>query len=233
MALLALSSCLRATSCRLGFSASGFAIATMRARILSRKKTSHREGLRRGASRGRLRAAMDSPRVRELVLTVFADARREWRYASDVIARAFREHREVGSRDRREVAERVYGMIRMHRRTDAICAWLLRPRKRTLTDLAPREQDLLRYLVYRADQEGAAVDLGRFGVDAAALARREQALRGELGLELSFPDWLVRRVCDEVADARELLSALNQRAPLCVRANTARVTREELAARLK
>jgi 16S rRNA (cytosine967-C5)-methyltransferase len=176
---------------------------------------------------------MDSPRVRELSLTIFADARREWRYATDVIARAFREHRELGARDRREVAERVYGMIRMHRRTDAICAWLLRPRKRTLEDLSPREQDLLRYLVYRADQEGAEVDLGAFGIDASALERREQALRGEIGLELSYPDWLVRRVMDEVSDGRELLAALNARAPLDIRANTTKISRDELASLLK
>ena len=175
---------------------------------------------------------MDSPRVRELSLSIFAEARREWRYASDVIARAFREHRELGARDRREVAERVYGMIRMHRRTDAICAWLLRPRKRTLDDLTPREQDLLRYLVYRADQEGAEVDLSKFGVDGGALARREQALRGDLGLQLSYPDWLVKRVTEEVPDGKELLAALNQRAPLDVRANTMKVTRDELAQRL-
>src|SRR5437762_1497079 len=122
---------------------------------------------------------MDSPRVRELCLATFADARQGWRYASDVIARAFREHRQLSARERREVAERLYGMIRMHRRTDAICTWLLRPRKRTLEDLPAPEQDLMRYLVYRADQEGAQVDLGRFGVDPGAIARREQALRGE------------------------------------------------------
>src|SRR5262249_15539282 len=155
--------------------------------------------------------------------------RREWRYATDVIARAFREHREIGARDRREVAERVYGMIRMHRRTDAICTWLLRPRKRTLEDLTPREQELLRYLVDRAAREGAEVDLAACGVDASALERREQALRGEVGLELSYPDWLVRRVTDEVPDGRELLLALNARAPLCVRANTMKTTRDELA----
>jgi 16S rRNA (cytosine967-C5)-methyltransferase len=176
---------------------------------------------------------MDSPRVRELSLTIFGDARREWRYATDVIARAFREHRELGARDRREVAERIYGMIRMHRRTDAICAWLLRPRKRTLEDLAPHEQDLLRYLVYRADQEGAEVDLTAFGIDASALERREQALRGEIGLELSYPDWLVRRVMDEVPDGRELLLALNARAPLDVRANTMKISRDQLASLLK
>jgi 16S rRNA (cytosine967-C5)-methyltransferase len=175
---------------------------------------------------------MDSPHVRELSLSIFAEARREWRYATEVIARAFREHREVGARDRREVAERVYGMIRMHRRTDAICAWLLRPRKRALEDLAPHEQDLLRYLVYRADQEGAEVDLSKFGIDTAALLRREQALRGDLGLSLSYPDWLVRRVMEEVESARELLAALNTRAPLDIRANTAKTTREELATRL-
>lgn len=166
------------------------------------------------------------------MLTLFAEARREWRYASDVIARGFREHRELGARDRREVAERVYGMIRMHRRTDTLCAWLLRPRKRTLEDLTPREQDLFRYLVYRGDQEGATVDLSKFGVDASALERKEQALRGDLGLELSYPDWLVERVLAEAADGKELLAALNQRAPLCVRANTLKISRDELAQKL-
>jgi 16S rRNA (cytosine967-C5)-methyltransferase len=181
---------------------------------------------------------MDAPRVRELVIAIFGDARREWRYASDVIARAFREARSLGARDRREVSERVYGMIRMHRRTDAICAWLLRPRKRTLEDFTPHEQDLLRYLVYRVDQEGAepAPELAaRFGVDGAALAtRREQALRGDPGLELSYPEWLWRRVWEELGEeqGRALLVALNQRAPLDVRANRIKATREALAERL-
>jgi 16S rRNA (cytosine967-C5)-methyltransferase len=172
-------------------------------------------------------------------LAIYAEASRDWRYASDVIARAFRQAGRLGSRQRREVAERVYGMIRMHRRTDAICSWLLRPRGLGLDDLTPADRDRLRYLVYRIDAEQAPLDeavplFARLSLDPAALLRRAQALKSEPGLELSYPDWLVALATAELGpdEGRALLGALNQRAPLDVRANTMRVSREELAERL-
>ena len=51
---------------------------------------------------------------------IAAEARAEWGFASDLIARAFRAHRELGSGDRRLCSETVYGLIRMDRRLDAI-----------------------------------------------------------------------------------------------------------------
>ncbi|HJZ85425.1 MAG TPA: RsmB/NOP family class I SAM-dependent RNA methyltransferase [Polyangia bacterium] len=182
---------------------------------------------------------MDSLRVQEATLAIAAEARRDWRYASDVIARGFRRARHLASAERREVAERVYGLIRMHRRVDAVCAWLLRPRGLGPADLPARDLDLLRYLVYRVTLEGApveaaAAELLRLRVDPAALARTDQALHDHPGLELSYPDWLIERAQAELgaAEARALLEALNQRAPLAVRANTVRIDREQLAARL-
>ncbi len=60
------------------------------------------------------------PALRALTLEIAAEARAEWGFASDIIARAFRAHRELSSGGRRRVAEAVYGLIRMDRRLDAI-----------------------------------------------------------------------------------------------------------------
>src|SRR5262245_9831669 len=95
-------------------------------------------------------------RAEEVAIAVASAARRDLGYASDAIARALRQRRDLSSRERRDVADRVYGLLRMHRRVDAICGWLLRPRGRTPEDLPPAELDRLRYLVYRVDAEGAS-----------------------------------------------------------------------------
>ena len=58
--------------------------------------------------------------ARALALEIAAEARAEWGFASDLIARAFRAHRELSSSDRRLCSETVYGLIRMDRRLDAI-----------------------------------------------------------------------------------------------------------------
>jgi hypothetical protein len=47
--------------------------------------------------------------ARALALELYAEARAEWGYASDLIASAFRKQRQLGSGDRRLVAETVYG----------------------------------------------------------------------------------------------------------------------------
>ena len=74
----------------------------------------------RGARRQLSRAA------RVLALEIAAEARAEWGYASDIIARAFRAHRELGSSERRLIAETVYGLVRWDRRLDAIVDELVR-----------------------------------------------------------------------------------------------------------
>jgi len=58
--------------------------------------------------------------ARALTLEMAAEARAEWGFASDIIARTFRKHRELASSDRRLCSETVYGLIRMNRRLDAI-----------------------------------------------------------------------------------------------------------------
>src|SRR4029079_4894994 len=110
--------------------------------------------------------------ARALALEIAAEARAEWGFASDIIARAFRAHRELASSDRRLVAETVYGLIRMDRRLDAIADEVAAG-----APLAPLARDELKLLIHEA----------RSGIPLAALApSAERLIRG--GLDLAGAD---------------------------------------------
>jgi 16S rRNA (cytosine967-C5)-methyltransferase len=182
--------------------------------------------------------------ARTLALEIAAEARAEWGYASDIIARAFRAHRELPSRDRRLVSETVYGLIRMERRLEAIVDELVAASGADAPE--PLARGELKLLVYET-REGVpvealggearrllrvAVDLGRALGDEAGLGKRAGLERE--ATRLSYPTWLVERLAEQLgqAEALALLEAMNRRAPLAVRANTARTSREALAERL-
>lgn len=190
-----------------------------------------------------------SPAARRLVLEVYAEIRAEWAYATDVMARALRAHRELPSGDRRAVAEAVYGLLRMHRRLGAIvdeaigCAGL-RP-----NDLPAYLRDELALLVHEIRADGLPVEaanaearrlLGPACRVDLALATDDDAGLGKTGgadrdaLRLSYPTWMVERlVVDLGRDAAlAICDAMNRRAPLCIRANTVKTSREDLARRL-
>src|SRR6516225_2963814 len=95
---------------------------------------------------------MSAPRLqgaaRALALEIAAEARAEWGYATDVIARGFRAHRELASRDRRSIAETVYGLIRMDRRLDAVVDELVAAAG--AAPPGPLARDEIKLLVYEA-----------------------------------------------------------------------------------
>ena len=184
--------------------------------------------------------------ARALALEIAAEARAEWGFATDIVARAFRAHRELSSGARRLVSETIYGLIRMDRRLDAIVDELVPQAGKREAPLAPLARDELKLLVYEArtgvptDALAAdaarlvrePVDLSRACADDAGLGRRSGIDRD--ATELSYPTWLMELfVEDHGRDAAlALAAAMNTRAPLAVRVNTARVSRDELAARL-
>src|SRR5262249_50815880 len=133
----------------------------------------------RGMSAARLQGA-----ARALALELTAEARAEWGYASEIIARGFRAHRQLASGDRRRISEPVDCLIRMHRRLAAGAHQLVGA---GASELAPAARDELTLLVYEA-REGVAVealqaeaarlvrgriDLGRAVGDEAGLSRRQ------------------------------------------------------------
>jgi len=181
-------------------------------------------------------------RARALALELAAEARAEWGYASDVIGRAFRTHRELGSSERRRISETVYGLIRYDRRLGAIVDELLAPALRAGEPPSPVARDELKLIALEL-REGLPIDAAR--ADVKRLVRVELALDGVtdpdagLGgavdlereaLRASMPTWLVERVTAErgMEAGLALLAAMNQRAPLAVRVNTAAIDREGL-----
>src|SRR5882724_11336202 len=146
-----------------------------------------------GMRPGRLQGA-----ARALALEITAEARAEWGFASEIIARSFRAHRELASGDRRRISETVYGLIRMDRRLDAILEELM---GRELAELGPSVRDELKLLVFEA-REGFPADaaaaeatkLLRADVDFSRVVGDEAGLGKRTGVEreavrLSYPSW--------------------------------------------
>jgi 16S rRNA (cytosine967-C5)-methyltransferase len=179
--------------------------------------------------------------ARALALEIAAEARAEWGFASDIIARAFRAHRELASGDRRLIAETVYGLIRMDRRLDAIADEAARG-----ASLAPLARDELKLLIYEARSgvplaalAAGAARLARGGIDLTGVDEPDAGLGRRSGLEreavrLSYPTWLLEMFVEDLgqSEALALAEAMNQRAPMAIRVNGARVSRDELAAAL-
>jgi 16S rRNA (cytosine967-C5)-methyltransferase len=188
-----------------------------------------------------------SGNARALTLEIAAETRAEWGYATDVIARTFRAHRELGSGERRRVAETVYALIRFDRLLGAIVDQLLAPLVRAGGDPSPVLRDELKLLVLEL-REGMPLEAVRADV-ARLLPRVLIDLQGALGPEaglgaasgverdairLSVPTWLLQQLVTErgAVEAERLIEAMNRRGPMAVRANTARTSRDELIATL-
>lgn len=158
----------------------------------------------------------------------------DWGFVTDRLAATFRKETWIGSHDRRFIGETLYGLVRHLRRVDAALA---RGRK---VQRAPRDLErLVALLVLERLVEPARAAKVIGDLDWAAVATvdeaiaRERKLAPRIALAASLPDWLARRLVDDWGDEAERLAlALNQRAPMTVRANLLVGDREALAAEL-
>src|SRR5262245_54029589 len=146
----------------------------------------------------------DKDLAEKLVLELWTRTRIDWGYASDRVAEAFRRERSLGSRERRRVAETLYGMIRMARRIDFAREGAGAARLR-----AGEARERARYLAYRvlegelapaaAAAQAPEVDFGVVAaVDARIEGERDPVRR--LGLRRSLPDWLARGLLEEYGE---------------------------------
>jgi 16S rRNA (cytosine967-C5)-methyltransferase len=151
--------------------------------------------------------------------------------ADRALERALRRERGLWSTERRAVAEAVYGIVRWQGQLDALLGGVP-----TLSE---------RYAAWLARFGGAsAADAARrLGVAAARLAplasadARIAAVEDpldRLALESSLPRWIVDRLAAQLGteEARALARAVNERAPLTVRANLLAGDRDALRERL-
>jgi 16S rRNA (cytosine967-C5)-methyltransferase len=176
---------------------------------------------------------------------------------ADLALEAALDRQPLDARDAALATELVYGSLRWQRYLD----WVLTPHsRRALPSLDTRVRELLRLTAYQivflervpafaAVSDAVALAGSKPGVAGFVNAvLRSFARRGTrerepappadaleaLALRCSFPTWLARRWVARFGadDARALMLALNERPPLTVRANTLRLSRETLAARL-
>jgi len=140
----------------------------------------------------------------------------------------------------------VYGLLRWERRLEAIVEEMLssaRGRREIISAMARQELKLLVYELrngipaeaLKADVRrlaGRELDLDLAASDEAGLAGRDGVDRE--AMRVSFPTWLFQRFIDSHGEknATSLAMAMNTRAPMCVRTNTVKGTRDELVARL-
>jgi 16S rRNA (cytosine967-C5)-methyltransferase len=173
------------------------------------------------------------------VLEVYGLVRDERWLADRALERVLRRERRLWASERRAVAESVYGMIRWQGQLE----WLLG--RGGYGERGPRTDLSATYAAWLVrhgglDASAAAARLGLAPSVLAGLFRADERLAAvadpveRLAAESSLPVWIAGRFAAEmgIEEARALARAMNQRAPLTVRANLLRATREALRERL-
>lgn len=144
--------------------------------------------------------------------------------ADSVLSRFFREHPDLGGRDRAFVAEAVFAVLRARRSLE-----------RWAGDDSPRHLLLAAVVrMFGLSQRELAPALSREQERWIAERRAQPALALSPAEQADLPDWLYERLA-AVHDAERLTSlvrSLKQPAPLDVRANPLKATRAEVLARL-
>jgi 16S rRNA (cytosine967-C5)-methyltransferase len=187
--------------------------------------------------------------VRTAVLEIYEQVRREGARADQALQHVLRREKQLRSVERRAVSDAVYGLLRLQGRVDHLLQRALGSRKLALEELATPTQHLLRYAAYlvAGEQQSPQSAVGLAGPEVAPwqwalelIAQPEQlGAPGDpleaLAAETSLPRWLAKLWSEQLGpdETRGLAAALNQRAPLTVRTNLLKNTREELLATIR
>ena len=187
--------------------------------------------------------------VRMAVLEIYEQVRREGTRADQALQRVLRREKQLRSVERRAVSDAVYGLLRLQGRVDHLLQRALGTRKLALEKLATPTQHLLRYAAYliASERQSAASAAGHAGPEVGPWQWALELVAGPeplgvpedpldaLAAETSLPRWLAKLWSEQLgaAETRALAAALNQRAPLTVRANLLKSSRDELLAILR
>jgi 16S rRNA (cytosine967-C5)-methyltransferase len=142
--------------------------------------------------------------------------------ADEVLSRYFRARRELGQRDRAFVAESVFAVLRRKRSLESV-----------VQSTEPRLL-LVAALLRVMGLSGRALD----GLADEALISRVRAVSADTlpaAVRADMPDWLWERLVAQqgAAEAAEIARGLLNPAPLDLRVNLARISRDEALARLE
>ncbi len=150
--------------------------------------------------------------------------------ADQVLDLYYKEHRNMGGRDRRECAEIVYGALRHKRR---LAHWI------DAAGLPHADAQALAgaWLLHAGAWTGPELIGAGFAYDSAALGAAIAAAPAEtlpFGVRWSLPDALATRFQAQYgADSEALAAILLEQAPVDLRANRLRTTRDALAEKLR
>jgi 16S rRNA (cytosine967-C5)-methyltransferase len=181
--------------------------------------------------------------VTQACLEAYGAVRRDGRLADRALDFTLRHKRHLYSSERRLVAERVYALLRRQRLVD----FLAERAVKGFAGVGSSRQDLLRYAVSRVlDGDDVSLVLQHLSLPGAERSWLDKlpTFRKQLGalpplerfaIEASVPDFLARRLLDELGDeeARAVSEAMNRRAPLTARVNPLKATRDEVARQLE
>lgn len=136
----------------------------------------------------------------------------------------FRNHREMGARDRSAVAEIVYACLRQRRVLEAAAS-------------SHQPVDWIGAHLLLQGMSGETLAQAGYPGDAAALAARVHTLdpaQLPLAVATNLPDWLAEKLVTLLGEAetRALAEALNTPAPVDLRVNTLKAKREQVQAGL-
>ncbi len=145
--------------------------------------------------------------------------------ADAVLSGFFHERRALGQRERGFIAETVYAVLRRRRLLERLAQPLATPRRLILAALVRINGLSQRQLAEVVTAEEAEW-LG------GLRAQPEQAL--DFAVRVDFPDWLIERLRTRLSEEEllQLARGLNQSAPLDLRVNSLKATREAVLARL-
>ena len=139
------------------------------------------------------------------------------RYADKALERMFKQNTQWGSRDRRFVAEAVYDIVRNYR---------------LYAQLAESEKNFwFITAVWLVLKKIEIPDWQEFKhLNPASILSRYEALRNDLPLFQSYPDWLWQLGTQELGPEvwEQEAVAMNRQAPVFLRANTLKTTRGKL-----
>ncbi len=174
---------------------------------------------------------------------VLARIRASNKPADGLIDSFFRSHKYLGSHDRRFIAETVYGTLRHLRKCEFVLQQAL---GKDLIAIKNDDGLLLLLAAYLIDVQKKSMSPADVEPRIASPSLKKQlpvVLKNlaigrqfshnqeveAIGIEYSYPDWLVERFLKEYGgeETRKICQSLNEPAPLTLRANTLKTTVEQ------
>ena len=149
--------------------------------------------------------------------------------ADSVLSRFFRGHPKIGQRDRATIAETVYAVLRRGRLIERLLGGALS------RDALPRDAVLAAWAgLLGANLKELEPLVRKAELDGLGEIKRNIHAPQAFEVECDLPDWLIERLRRRYDDAAllELAKGLQRPGPLDLRVNLARVSREDVLARL-